>query len=172
MTPRQLIQRARSAIGQGTQYKLGKGGMKPADPNPSDAPGFCDCSGFVCWALGISRRTDHPLYVNFNGGWINTNAMVHDAGNRTGLFRPAPLMIPGVVLVYPGVGRKVGHCGVLTEVGTSPAEAKVVHCSAGNSRRGDAIQETDLSVFRHPGTIAVWYVGLDEGGPLSGSKYG
>ena len=39
----------------------------------------CDCSGYICWALGISRETNHPLYEKFNGGGINADAIVMDA---------------------------------------------------------------------------------------------
>lgn len=172
MTPKQLIQRGRSVVGTGTRYKLGKGGMRPDSVKPADAHGFCDCSGFVCWALGISRQTDHPLYMKFNGGWINTNAMVHDAGEVTGIFKPALVIVPGVILVYPGKGKRVGHCGIVSEMGASPADMKIIHCSSGNSRRGDAIQETGPEVFGNPATIAIWYEGIDGGGAQSASRFG
>jgi cell wall-associated NlpC family hydrolase len=163
MTPAQLLARARSASGKGVVYKLGAGGMKPGNLMPSDAQNRCDCSGFVCWALQVSRETDHPLFVNFNGGWINTNAIVHDASQSTGLFRPAPLIIPGVILVYPGGGtRKVGHCGIVTKLHSNGALALVIHCSSGNSNRGDAIQETPPDVFQIPETIAVWFEGMSQ----------
>ena len=161
MTPNQLISRARSAAGKSVVYKLGAGGMKPDKLMPTDAHNRCDCSGFVSWALGISRQTDHPLFVNFNGGWINTNAMVFDAAQVTGLFRPATLLMPGVILVFPGGAlHKVGHCGIVTRMAPNGMPAAVIHCSSGNSKRGDAIQETPPQVFQQPDTIAIWYEGL------------
>jgi len=161
MTPNQLIARARSAAAKNVVYKLGAGGMRPDKAMPTDANNRCDCSGFVCWALGISRQTTHPLYLNFNGGWINTNAMVNDAKESTGMFRPATLIVPGVILVFAsGGGHRVGHCGIVTKVGAAGMPETVIHCSSGNSRNGDAIQETPPTVFRTAGTIAIWYEGL------------
>jgi hypothetical protein len=60
--------------------------------------------------------------------------------------------------------RKVGHVGIVSEVEILPSTGaaqmlssrvtKVIHCSAGNDRRtGDAIAETDASVFNVQGTI-------------------
>src|SRR5262249_23570787 len=96
-------------------------------------------------------------------GWINTTAMVFDASQATGLFRPAPLIVPGVILVYPGGGlHKVGHCGIVTRLTANGAPAMVIHCSSGNSKRGDAIQETPPTVFQTADTIAIWYEGLSQ----------
>jgi hypothetical protein len=161
MTPTQLISRARTAAGKSVIYKLGQGGMNPVKAMPTNAKNQCDCSGFVCWALGISRQTDHPLFKNFNGGWINTNAMVFDATQSTGFFRPATLMVPGVILVYPG-GKlhKVGHCGIVTKLGPGGLPSTVIHCSSGNSKKGDAIQETSPAIFQTADTVAIWYEGL------------
>lgn len=97
MTPEALLTRARSAAGLGIRYKLGGGGMAPTAERPSDLAGQCDCSGFFCWALGISRQTSHPLYRKFNGGWINTDAMVHDAIAPTGFFEKVELPAPSLV---------------------------------------------------------------------------
>ena len=95
-----LLARARSAIGRGVKYRLGAGGMNPRGESPGNVANECDCSGFVCWALGMSRQTDHPLYVRFNGGWINTDAMVHDAQSSTGFFTRIPEPRVGSIVVY------------------------------------------------------------------------
>lgn len=163
MTTNQLLSRARSAAGKGVKYKLGAGGMFPAQPLPGNINNECDCSGFVCWALGISRKTDHPLYVKFNGGWINTDAMVHDAKKETGFLSQLPLPKPGCLIVFgkpPGAG-KVGHVGIVTKVDSAGKVLTVIHCSSGNWKKGDAIQETPPTVFNQPGTIFAWYEGLD-----------
>lgn len=154
-----FLARARSAIGRGVKYRLGAGGMNPRGESPGNVANECDCSGFVCWALGISRQTDHPLYVRFNGGWINTDAMVHDAQASTGFFTRIPEARVGSIVVYGArpPRRKVGHVGIVTAVAP---EVLVLHCSHGNARAGDAIWETDLGVFRRPDAIVAWYEGV------------
>ena len=154
-----LLARARSAIGRGVRYRLGAGGMDPRGEGPGNVNNECDCSGFVCWALGISRQTDHPLYVRFNGGWINTDAMVHDAQSSTGFFTRIGEPRVGCIVVYGSSPprRKVGHVGIVTAV---EPEARVLHCSHGNARAGDAICETAVTVFSQPDTIFAWYDGV------------
>lgn len=157
----QFLARARSAKGKKTVYKLGAGGMKPGNATPTDAGNTCDCSGFVCWALGVSRKTTHPLYVKFNGGWMNTDGMVNDANNSTGFFDALPDAKVGCIIVYPGGKNKIGHVGIVTEV-TAGVATKVLHCSSGNYRSTeDAIQETNPDVFLHnPKTMYAWWVGV------------
>src|SRR5690606_34294777 len=69
----ELVLRARSVVNGSLLYKLGSGGMFPNDEIPS-RDRFCDCSGFVCWVLHLSRKTDIPFYKQF-GGWISENVM-------------------------------------------------------------------------------------------------
>jgi cell wall-associated NlpC family hydrolase len=162
MTVNELLARARSAAGKGTKYKLGAGGMFPSQALPGNMNNECDCSGFVCWALAMSRKTDHPLYVKFNQGWINTDAMVHDANTDTGFLSKLAAAKPGCLIVYgkPGPG-KVGHVGIVTKVDAAGKVKTVIHCSSGNGKKGDAIQETPPTVFNQPGTIFAWFAGVD-----------
>jgi hypothetical protein len=162
MEVKDLLDRARSVVGAKTKYKLGAGGISPALPSPANVHNECDCSGYVCWCLGISRQTTHPLYVQFNGGWINTDAIVHDAIAQTGFFAKLEKALAGCLIVYPGPPkRKVGHVGIVTLVGADDRASQVIHCSAGNFRaHGDAIQETAPTVFNQPDAILVWYQGL------------
>jgi cell wall-associated NlpC family hydrolase len=163
MTPADLIARARSAAGRKTKYLLGGGGARPTTPTPGVT---CDCSGFVCWALGLARKTDNPLYVRLNGGWVNTDAMVADAFTEVGMFYLLEQPQVGAVIVYPsaksGGGPRVGHCGIITEAPAGFA-TKVIHCSSGNFRNfGDAIAETGLKAFdRQASTIYAWYAGIE-----------
>lgn len=129
-----FLERARSAKGKKTIYKLGAGGMKPTNATPTDKGNKCDCSGFVCWALGVSRKTSHPLYVKYNSGWMNTDGMVHDANNSTGYFEKITTPKVGCMIVYPGGKGKIGHVGIVTEVKAGVVE-KVLHCSGGNFRK-------------------------------------
>lgn len=150
-----LIDRAKSALGKNTVYRLGAGAPFTA-PRPGDEDNACDCSGFVCWVLGISRhQPDFAFLKRFNGGWMNTDGMVWDSQNRTGLFDSvygAP--DKGDIIVYPGRGTVhlmyntdaksplIGHVGIVVD------DKRVIHCSNGNYKTtGDAIQITPFDVF-------------------------
>jgi hypothetical protein len=164
MTVEELLARARSAIGHKVKYRLGAGGIDPTSPTPASIDNACDCSGFVCWCLGISRKTDHPLYVRFNGGWINTDAIVYDAYHPTGLFFPLEQPRVGCLWVFPSrrPKRPYGHVGIVSAMSKGKV-TKVIHCSSSNFRRyGDAILETPPTVFQVPDTLFVWYVGIED----------
>src|SRR5262249_41728790 len=111
----EILSRAATASKTATKYKLGAGGMDPAAVSPGNIRAECDCSGYVCWCLGISRKTDHPLYVKFNGGWINTDGIVHDALTATGFFTRLEAPKVGCLIVYPAQKPKpaIGHVGVV-----------------------------------------------------------
>ena len=162
MDVRTLLKRARSVVNAAIRYRLGEGGFHHDAPGPA-RNGSCDCSGYVCWALGLGRVTRHPLYVRFNGGWINTDSIVHDASRPTGYFERLELPLPGCVIVYPkkGSSKAYGHIGIVTSVaGASPSN--VIHCSAGNYRTTkSAIQETGSEDFKLPTTIYAWYEGIE-----------
>jgi hypothetical protein len=112
----------------------------------------------VCWALGISRRTDHPDY-EYQGGWINTDAMVRDIKKTGGLFTRCEPKV-GCVVVFPGPpARPIGHCGIVTQV----APLRVAHCSSSNARGGrSAILVTDGNVFQVRDAVYGWFKGLRE----------
>ncbi len=157
-----LLVRARSAAGRQTRYQLGEGGMNPGAAMPGTPSRGCDCSGFVCWCFGIRRQTNHPLYVRFNSGWINTDAMVHDAQHPTGFFTQLEGPSVGCMVVFPSKRpqRAYGHVGLVTAVRNGKVH-KVIHCSSGNfTALGDAIQETGPTVFEKPETIYAWYDGI------------
>jgi hypothetical protein len=161
----ELVARARGAHGIPTRYSLGAGGIDPSSPTPANVSRACDCSGFVCWALGISRKTDHPLYKKFNGGWINTDAMVVDGNEPSGFFSPVVAVTPGSIIVYPSVAGlvPVGHVGIVTSI-SAEGGIRVIHCSKGNDRRGgDAIDETDDAVFKRQASHlrVLWFSGLE-----------
>src|SRR5687767_609431 len=159
---------ARGFVPTPTVYWLGAGGFDPNAPTPGSKS---DCSGYVCWMLGRSRVTTNPLYMKFNGGWVNTDGMIHDAKSCLGFFTQIPEPKVGCLLVYGGAAskapRKIGHVGIVTAVGGVEHDytgdvLRVRHCSMGNYRRtGDAIQETGPEVFRVPDVIFAWYEGVD-----------
>lgn len=147
----ELVTRARSVVNCPLLYKLGSGGMFPKDALPSRDE-FCDCSGFVCWVLHLSRKTNIPFYKQF-GGWIFTDSMAHDVHKSSGIFEKLQFPEPGCIVVY-GAGKKIGHVGIVSEV-SGNAMKRVIHCSSGNSKKFKAaIQETTPVVFNR--ADAVW----------------
>ena len=158
MTPLQAVKRARSAIGVPTVYMLGRGGTNPDFKEPGGSAHRCDCSGAIAWFLGVNRKTDHPFYAKYNGGWLETSAITRDATlPHVGLFDTVPWEEArlGDLLVYGDKGGHQGHVGMVSEIGPDWRPALVIHCSAGNYRRtGDAIQETSPAVFLSKGIIA------------------
>jgi len=139
-----IIKKAKSAINKGIRYKLGMGGTNPTAKLP-DQNHLCDCSGFVCWALGLNRKTDIPFYKKF-GGWIFTDSMVADINSSAGIFEKLNTPAVGCIVVY-GAGAQIGHVGIVSEVAEGKMK-KVIHCSKGNDTTfKDAIQETIPTVF-------------------------
>ena len=166
MTVNELLRRARSQKGKGIKYRLGGGKLKPLGDTCADERNSCDCSGFVDWCLTIDRQVDHPFYVRFNAGWVNTDSIWKDAKSSVGFFTEcAPKA--GAIIVYPGNrtsrqrGPKIGHVGIVTQVKTGKVTA-VIHCSTGNMKiDGQAIHETPPRVFEKvQSTICCWYAGL------------
>lgn len=146
-----IIERAKSAINKGIRYKLGSGGTNPAATLPT-ANKLCDCSGFVCWVLGLSRKTTIPFYNQF-GGWIFTDSMEADVKSQAGIFEKLNTPEVGCIVVY-GAGNKIGHVGIVSEVLNGQMK-KVIHCSSGNdSKFKDSIQETAPTVFNR--ADALW----------------
>lgn len=157
-----LLTRARSACGRSTIYRLGAGGMNPSLPMPWTGLNdhSCDCSGFVSWCLGLSRRlTGVPWYdAQHNGEWLNTDAVVRDANSPYGFFDKISEPRPGAIIVFPRAdANNYGHIGIVSEVGEKSEDLRVIHCSAGNyNKLKDAIAETDARVFKRPSTIFAW----------------
>jgi cell wall-associated NlpC family hydrolase len=159
--PDQIIRRARSAMGQGCKYELGRGGNDPSSAFPWDSRKRCDCSGFSNWVLKLNRKTTHPYYVRINGGWINTDAMWLDGNEPVGIFRKLSAPRPGALIVYPRRGNRIGHVGIISGVGLDGAITSVIHCSSGNfNANGEAIQENSgAPLLRNPNSIIIWYEG-------------
>jgi hypothetical protein len=95
----------------------------------------CDCSGFVCWALGVARDS-----APWSGGWIDTNNMHADALGAQRLFRVVERATPGTIIVYPKPPRRgddepPGHVGIVTEVDADGRATRVLHCAPENYLR-------------------------------------
>jgi hypothetical protein len=149
-----VLARAKSATGKGIRYKLGAGGMKPGNASPA-AAGKCDCTGFVAWCLGFSRKLTDRFYVVQNGGWFETTAVWKDIESNVGIIEPSDRR-PGAIIVYPDVGRRQGHIGIIVDA------KRVIHCSKGNDTKfGDAVQITSTDVFDNVKNARVgWLHGL------------
>lgn len=169
MTAAELIARARSQIGRKTAYVLGGGTV--AGESCRDEHDACDCSGFLLWCLRLKRRYPEERWLTqATGGWLNTDGLWYD-----GVVGPSRFVHtidtprPGALIIYPAswmskmTGPKVGHCGIVTAVGTEVAAHRVIHCSAGNARRSkDAIAETTFDVFmRVPSARFFWPNGVE-----------
>ena len=149
MTPEKAVERARSAIGQGCVYALGRGGMHPEATFPWNAQKECDCSGFAMWALGLSRHQE-PSVNATSGLWYDTSRIVHDATHEHALFNAFPweLAAIGDLIVYGDRDGHQGHVGVVCTV-NEEGPATVTHCSHGNwTHLGDAIRETAPGPWR------------------------
>jgi hypothetical protein len=152
--------RERPAVHAAYGAELDQLGM-PMDALPTLA---CDCSGFVCWALGVPRD-DAPL----PGGWINTDAMFADALGKQTLFGPVQgPATPGCLLVYPKPSNarragQPGHVGIITAVDATGRVTQVLHCAPANFKIApadglprNAIAETDTALFdEDPRTLVV-----------------
>jgi hypothetical protein len=161
-----VLARAHAAVAQGIRYKLGQGGMNPGSSTPGH-DGQCDCSGFVAWCLGMSRKTPDQFYVHFNGGWIETTGVWTDIEQSVGIFEES-IKRPGAVVVYPDAHGHEGHIGIIVDANS------VVHCSHGNDTHfGNAIQITPLTVFNNnPKTRFGWLVGLQDNIGFAGGPAG
>ena len=162
--------RALSALTCEVDYRLGAGGREPDSTTPADDEGLCDCSGYVAWCLGISRKVTQPAYVRFNGGWLSTDGMVHDALTVGGILDQVPSdddAIPGDVVVY-GNGSRIGHTGVIVRTATRGAQHplvkwdptkprsywEVAHCAPG-APGGHAVRVTSWERFARGATTAI-----------------
>jgi hypothetical protein len=137
----QTMNRALSALGRRTIYKLGKGGIDPTKPLTSE----CDCSGFIAWAIGIPREL--PPGSN---KWLSTDE--YWGGGKpvkAGLFTHIPIKEArsGDLLVYPDTGGNQGHVALITQ-SDFKMPTLIIHCSKGNfSNFGDAICIGSPAVF-------------------------
>lgn len=159
MTLEEVLERARSQQGLGIKYKMGGGIVKANWHTCADSKGGCDCSAFVCWALGINKNDSYPYLVPAGGSpdptgeWYFTDNIWNDAVMiQAGLFQQVPQPTPGAVVVYPGHydgrQRRAGHVGLISAVG-GRGKVRVIHCSSGNFKKfKDAVQETDDAVFK------------------------
>lgn len=135
------------------RYKLGQGGMDPRSDSPGDPNNQCDCSGFVAWCLGMSRRPKPS-----RRWWMNTDHTHRDATRAQTVFVEIDKPVVGCIVVYPGsvrLGRwSFGHMGIVTRVSQS-GDYTVTDCASGPYRRlGAAITSNrPSSVFDHPKTI-------------------
>lgn len=150
----EVVKRALSCVGRGV-YRLGKGGRRPSDPAPFDAGGFCDCSGFASFALGLDRY--QPTAID--GGWISTDSIVRDARGPHRMFREVPITEAkaGDLVVYPGrfvAGKRVGigHVGVVVEPGPTILACRVAHCAA--SKSVGAVRVSDGRPWARSGIVA------------------
>jgi hypothetical protein len=120
----------------------------------------CDCSGYVCWALGFSRHT-RPAPFTDPGGWIFTDSIWHDARGPGVRFHAIDRARPGALVVYPkqGSGEDFGHVGLVMEADADGRATRVAHCAAVNAGSApfDAIKITPPDLFeQQAASIYAW----------------
>ena len=128
----------------------------------------CDCTGFLCWALGISRKAPRRAPHTQADGWINSDSIWADATQGGTVFRRIRKAEPGCVIVYPkaGSGENFGHDGLVTAVDAAGTPTQVIHCSANNFKLSpfDAIKENKPEAFLSQGaTVFARFLGLPMG---------
>ncbi|MET3135049.1 cell wall-associated NlpC family hydrolase [Oxalobacteraceae bacterium GrIS 1.11] len=108
----------------------------------------CDCSGFVCWALGLARVLPGPG----GGAWINTDSIWVDARGPHQRFQQIARARPGALVVYPkeGSGEHFGHVAIVVEADADGQATRIVHCSADNIKNEphDSIKITSADKFK------------------------
>jgi hypothetical protein len=164
------VERARSAVGNGIKYKLGKGGflVNCLRPDGYLAPSIitptvrysdeCDCSGLIAWVLGMRRdQVNAKKWWSKVLPWIETTAVWKDATGPQRVFVKIPKPVPGCLVVYGDTGKSQGHIGVVSAVHSpgTKSDIDVIDCSSGMSKRtGDSIHERDGAFFlSNPKTI-------------------
>lgn len=126
-------------------------------------PVACDCSGYVCWALGIARDSRPGP-----DKWFNTDGMIADALGARQRFVPAGAAVPGALLVHARLAGDIpGHVGIVTEVDAAGRAKRMLHCSAVNyliqppaGGARNAIAETDTRYFDDKQTHFVMWKGF------------
>lgn len=157
----EVVRRALSCEGTGI-YGLGKGGRDPLARLPLDASGRGDCSGFLSWCWGESRKDTDDGDDEIVGDWIYTDALEADGRGEQRFARRVmpPSVRPGDGLVY-GAGAKVGHCAIVIAVPAVVrrfADVTVMHCH-GPSGKGPAITRASGALWDRKGGIAIRRVG-------------
>lgn len=118
--------------------------------DPSLVVDACDCSGFVCWALGFARRAEPAPYTT-GQGWINTDTVWADAMGRGARFQRLERARPGALVVYPSnpPTEKYGHVGIVIEADATGRATLVAHCAKANVLAApfDAIKITAPDAF-------------------------
>lgn len=129
---------------------MGHGGLHPEDGFPTKN-GFCDCSGFVSWVIGVSRfQGDKDKPWSRSIPWIETTLIYNDATGPQRMFKQIPSPVPGCFVVYPD--RKVlkvhveGHIALVTRV--NGTQFDVIDCSSSKGGKvKEAIREWDRTAL-------------------------
>lgn len=122
------VARASSARTMKIRYRLGEGGFNPKSKSPASLFGYCDCTGFVSWVIGLSRKPKKG-----RRWWISTSDIVRDACGPEKVFVRLSRPIKGCIAVYGDSGGHEGHAAIVTRVYPT-GSIFVVDCS--KSRNG------------------------------------
>lgn len=119
--------------------------------NPNLILDACDCSGFVCWALGFSRTAPSAQPYTTADGSIYTDSIYHDACGPAVRFKRMRTARPGSLVVYPSHPplEKYGHIAIVIEADDQGNATRIIHCSKDNVTGSphDAIKVTAPTAF-------------------------
>lgn len=123
----------------------------------------CDCSGFVCWALGFAR---HRPGTDGSKEWTNTDSIWQDATGPQQRFQRLADARPGCLVVYPqrDSNERYGHVAIVIAADAAGTATAIAHCAADNiaSKPYDAIKITSTEQFlRQPLSIYCWCRDVD-----------
>jgi hypothetical protein len=143
------VTRAKSALGRGIKYELGRGGFDPSASSPADSRNRSDCSGFaLAWAFNLNRRPKKS-----RDWWLSTSDVYADAmSKKPSVFMRLKKPVIGCAVLYPDRNGEQGHTAIITAFKLNWLGRVVklwgIDCSSSQSRKtGDAITERDLTFF-------------------------
>jgi hypothetical protein len=103
----------------------------------------CDCSGFICWVMGISGVQ--------NGFRVTTTMLIDDAakGPNAQRFKRLDRPVPGCLWIYKkGEADEVGHVALVRRLNAQGKVAEFIDCSGDSFREhGSAIRARASDVF-------------------------
>lgn len=155
----EAVARARKALTQGGEYKLGAGDYRRSWTNPwTGTPPASDCSGFaISWCWRIPRYRPGFGSQRSVVDWVNSDSAIDDARHRQELFAEVFHPRPGDLIAYPSVRingkRLIGHVGLVEHVPdnwlldrSKWAELTIIQCK-GPTGRKPAVIRTDGSLW-------------------------
>jgi hypothetical protein len=160
-THRDALRRIRALIGLPIRYGYGAGQVLHPWQVPRDGSRM-DCSETACYAVGVSKLTNEPLYKRVNGGWRNCAAIIVDAKSTEGVFTRVTEPKPGYLYVWAVPGTTDAHVGIIETVENGKVTG-VIDCSSYHQKtKGYAVARRSPSLWIAKRAIIVRCDWLDD----------